>query len=338
MSPTTSPITAPTRTSKGVCPRSSRSRASWTPRMCTRSSTSRFNTSAWRPAARRNPAASYITTNVKIRAIAKAAEPRPEYLPIAVVRPMTIALWLLGMPPVSARTRRFRRRCRTEVSVTLAACASAQATMGARRNLTQPAILPFLPLGLAAAPAGSARRPAAWRRAGAPPRARPGAPNRRPGRRSSSRAQTGSRRTRARARSSRGRGHPAEDAVDEAAGLVAGERLRELDRFVDRCLGRHLPVDRDLVDRDPQDDAIDLRHLLEPPVLGRFAQDPVEPLPVGDDALHELAREIRDVLGRCAFRRVVSQHVLRIVGAAFQLKEDLERELARLVALTRHAV
>src|ERR1700694_4188944 len=141
--PTASPITAPIRTSNGVWPSSSRSRASWTPRMWTRSSTRRFSTSASRPAARRSPAASYITTNVKIRAIAKAAEARPEYLPTAAVRPMTMALWLPGIPPVSASPRRLSRRCRTDVNVTLAACAMTQATSGGRRYLTRTAILRF---------------------------------------------------------------------------------------------------------------------------------------------------------------------------------------------------
>ena len=88
------------------------------------------------PAARRNPAASYITTNEKIRAIANGAEDTPAYLPTAVVMPITIAAWLLGMPPVSARTRRFSLRCRTEVRMTLAAWAIAQATSGARRYFT----------------------------------------------------------------------------------------------------------------------------------------------------------------------------------------------------------
>src|SRR5260370_4081596 len=74
-----------------------------------------------------------MTTNVKIRAIANTGEARPEYLPIAVVRPMTIALWLLGIPPVSARTRRLSLRSRTEVSVTLAAWQIVQATIGASR-------------------------------------------------------------------------------------------------------------------------------------------------------------------------------------------------------------
>ena len=48
-----------------------------------------------------------------------------------------IAAWLLGIPPVSARTRRLSLRCRIEVRITLAAWAIAQATKGARRNFTR---------------------------------------------------------------------------------------------------------------------------------------------------------------------------------------------------------
>jgi len=55
-----------------------------------------------------------MTTNEKIRAIANAGEATPACLPIAVVKPMTIALWLLGIPPVTASTRRLSRRARTE--------------------------------------------------------------------------------------------------------------------------------------------------------------------------------------------------------------------------------
>src|SRR5207245_7078190 len=87
-------------------------------------------------AARRRPAASYMTTNEKIRAIANRGEATPAYLPIAAVRPITIALWLLGMPPVSASTRRLSLRWRTDVSVTLAAWQIVQATLGASRYFT----------------------------------------------------------------------------------------------------------------------------------------------------------------------------------------------------------
>src|SRR5260370_794325 len=52
---------------------------------------------------------------------------------MAVARPATIALWLLGMPPVSASTRRFSLCCRTEVRVTFATWQIVQATIGASR-------------------------------------------------------------------------------------------------------------------------------------------------------------------------------------------------------------
>src|ERR1700694_1389948 len=102
--------------------------------MWTRSSTRRLRIAAWRPAARRRPAASYMTTNENISAIANAAEVTPAYLPTAVVMPITIALWLLGIPPVTASTLRFKRRWRTEYRITLAVWAIVQATTGATRN------------------------------------------------------------------------------------------------------------------------------------------------------------------------------------------------------------
>src|SRR5260370_18773661 len=74
-----------------------------------------------------------MTRNEKIRAIANSGESRWEYLPTAVARPATMALWLLGIPPVSARTRRFSLCCLIEVSVTLATWQIVQATIGASR-------------------------------------------------------------------------------------------------------------------------------------------------------------------------------------------------------------
>src|SRR5260370_42066765 len=44
-----------------------------------------------------------------------------------------MALWLLGIPPVSARTRKFSLCCRIEVSVTLAPWQIVQATIGASK-------------------------------------------------------------------------------------------------------------------------------------------------------------------------------------------------------------
>src|SRR5438132_3027412 len=215
--------------------------------MCTRSSTSRFRIAAWRPAARRRPAASYMTTNEKIRAIANWGEARPAYLPIDAVRPITIALWLLGIPPVSASTRRFNLRWRTEVSVTFAAWQIVQATIGASRYFTgaivrrgrQPA-----PSKLQGAPAPG---PADARRAGARRPTRRAERCRRQGARSSARGlQAAPRRWARPARSTHGRGDATKNAVDETAGFVSRERLGQLDRLVDRGFRRHAPVDRDL--------------------------------------------------------------------------------------------
>src|SRR5438105_4241562 len=317
--PTASPITAPTSTSNGVCPRSSRSRASCTPRMWTRSSTSRFRTSAWRPAARRRPAASYITTNVKIRAIANGAEVRPAYLPMAAVRPITIALWLLGMPPVSARTRRFSLRSRNHVNVTLAIWAMTHATSGASRYFNSPAILRFRPHAISTGRTATAPRPAGGPPVDARPPARPGAPSPPQAGPSSLRARRGDRRA-PEADSSRRCCHPAEDPVDEPARLIAGKRLGQLDRFVDRGLGRHLAIDGDLIDGDAQDDAIHLGHLVQLPVLRRLAHDRVEPLAILDNPVHELTRKIRDVLARAMLGRVVAQHLFRVILSAFELE------------------
>src|SRR5712691_5336084 len=212
----------------------------------------------------------------------------------------------------------------------------AHATIGARRNLTRRAILPFRPPGPSAPRGEPAPRRAASTPADVPAPGHRVAQSRRPGRRSSSRARTGSRRNAA--HSSRGRGHPAEDAVDEPPGIFAGEGLGQLDRLVDGGLRRHLPVDRDLVDRDAQDDAVHLRHLLEPPVLGGLAQDRVEAVPIVDHAVDQLARKVGDVIRRGALGGVVEENLLGVVSCAFELKEDLERQLPCLVALTGHYV
>src|SRR5690348_9908801 len=179
-----------------------------------------------------------MTTNVKIRAIANSGELRPEYLPTAVVSPITIALWLLGMPPVSARTRRLSRRWRNEYRVSLAICAMPHAIRGARRYLTRTAILRFRPRVPGARPGATAPRRAVEPPADGRRRARPAAPCRRPASRWSTRGRRAGRRKPG-PDSSRGRGHPAQDSVHETTGLIARKRLRQLNRLVDRGLGRH---------------------------------------------------------------------------------------------------
>src|SRR6266852_5399921 len=223
--------------------------------MCTRSSTRRFSTAAWRPAARRRPAASYMTTNEKIRAIAKSGEVTPAYLPTAVARPATMALWLLGMKPVSASTRKFSLRSRTEVRVTFATWQIVQATIGASKYFTGGPLTAIVRRGhrlsSSTPPGGSPRRPEAASRVHGRPPARRAGPCRQPGGRWFARGSPAALRRLAQAwRSSHRRGDSAQDAVDESTGLIASKSLGEHYRFVDRGLGRHAPVDRDLVHGD----------------------------------------------------------------------------------------
>src|SRR5712691_4763909 len=334
INPTPMPIAAPTSTSNGVWPSSSRSIGSWTPRMWTRSSTSRFRIAAWRPAARRRPAASYMTTNEKISAIANSGESTWAYLPTAVASPATIALWLLGIPPVSASTRRFSLCCRIEVSVTLATWQIVQATIGASRYFNPAIVRRAHPHGLSETPVDLRPPPRGGQRAhGRRQARRAGRYPRRAGR-SSARGLTAALRRWAEAESStHRRGDPTQDAVDEAAGFVAREGLGQLDRFIDGGLGRHAAIDGDLVDGYSQHDAVDLGHLVELPVVGRFAEDCIQFLSVGDDAAYELAGKSRDVGGRCALTRVIQQDLLGIVIRGFELEEDLERQLPGLVPL-----
>src|SRR5258708_31391477 len=244
MNPTPIPMAAPTSTSKGVWPSSSLSTGSCTPRMCTRSSTRRFTPAAWRPAARRRPAASYMTTNEKIRAIANSGDMTPAYLPTAVARPATIALWLLGIPPVSARTRRFSLCSRTDVSVTLATWQIVQATIGASKYFNPAIVRRGRPPWLSATPGEIRPRRGAGRRAHEPRRAGRGGRYPRPAVQWFARGSTAALRSWAEAESSSHRRRDAtQDAVDEAPGLVAREGLGQLDRFVDGGFGRYAAVD-----------------------------------------------------------------------------------------------
>src|SRR5260370_19956720 len=145
------------------------------------------------------------------------------------------------MPPVVASTRRLSRRSRNELRASLAAWAIVQATSGGRRNFTGKAILLRRRRESSAQSAGIARRPAALPPAGVPPRAHRAARFRQQALRSPSPGRRAARRNRD--PSSRGRGHPPEDAVDEAAGLIARESLGELDRLIDRRLEGNAGID-----------------------------------------------------------------------------------------------
>src|SRR5712692_3921538 len=339
------PRPAPTSTSTGVWPSSSRSRISGWPRWAIRSSTRRLSTAACRPAARRTPAASYMTTNEKIRAIAKLAEPHPFRRPRPVVSPITMALCELGIPPISASTARLSRRCCTDLITTLAVWATSQASSGgsryfttrpasagrARGKGTREAVRPARAGGVlrsarqggprpppaAGSPPGRCA-PALREGRGRPPAARSPPPGGRGGGRSAPRSRSG--------------GDPAQDAVHESARLLAREGLGQLDRLVDGGFGRHPAVDGDLVDRDPEQHAVDLRHLLEPPVLGCLRDGPVPLLPVPDDPTHELVREGAHVVRRAHLVGVVAEAALGVLlGLVLELEEHFQGQLPRLV-------
>src|SRR5713226_9617802 len=259
---------------------------------------------------------------------------------MAVARPATIALWLLGIPPVSASTRRFSLCCRTEVRVTLATWQIVQATIGASKYFNPAIVRRGRPPWLSGTPGELRPRRGAGRRARGPRRARLAGRYPRPASRWFARGSTGGLRSWAEAEcSSHRRGDATQHAVDEASRLVAREGLGELDRFVDGGFGRYAAVDRDLVYGDTKHDAVHLGHLVELPVVGGLAEDGVQFLPVGYDPTHQLAGKGRDVRGRRALTRVIEQHLLGIIIRSLELKQDLERKhsLGRLdhVALDR---
>src|SRR5206468_1378873 len=108
-----SPIRAPTATSRGVWPSSSIS-------LCVSCSGSfhcwsimRLSTAAWRPAARRKPAASYMTTRLKYSVTPNRTDVTPWRNATSVESAQTDAACELGMPPVSTKRRRFQRLVRT---------------------------------------------------------------------------------------------------------------------------------------------------------------------------------------------------------------------------------
>src|SRR5260370_29766745 len=253
---------------------------------------------------------------------------------MAVARPATIALWLLGMPPVSASTRRFSLCCRTEVRVTFATWQIVQATIGASRYFNPSIVRRGRPPWLSGTPGELRPRRGAGRRAHGPRRARRAGRDRRPASRWFARGWTAALRRWAGAESSsHRRGDATQDAIDEAPRLIAREGLGKLDRFVDGGLSRYAAVDRDLVDGDTKHDAVHLSHLVELPVVGGLAEDGVQFLPIGDDPTHQLAGKSRDVGGRRALTRVIEQGLLGVIIRSLALKQDLERQLPGLVPL-----
>ena len=80
-----------------------------------------------RPAARRTPLASYITTKATVAARANRGESSPCSKAIAAAVPVTRAEWLDGIPPVSINTAGRQRRCHTSSIKSLESWARPQA-------------------------------------------------------------------------------------------------------------------------------------------------------------------------------------------------------------------
>ena len=82
-------------------------------------------------------------------------------------------------------------------------------------------------------------------------------------------------------------GDAAENAVHETRGLVfAAVSLCEFDGLVDRHRNRHLVDEEHLVGRKAQDGAVDDRHAIERPVLGRRGEAAIDVVSMlGDTAV-----------------------------------------------------
>src|SRR5918999_2980766 len=70
--------------------------------------------------------------------------------------------------------------------------------------------------------------------------------------------------------------NPAQHAVDEAAGVVGGVALRQVDRLADGDAERDLGPPAQLVDGDAQQVAVDDRHPVDRPPVGELADDGVD--------------------------------------------------------------
>src|SRR5262245_7526741 len=125
-----------------------------------------------------------------------------------------------------------------------------------------------------------------------------------------------------------------EQAVDEPARLLGTELLGDLDGLVDRDLRRHVGIPQELVDREPQDVAVDDRHALDVPVLGELREGVVDlgliRLRAPDERLGERPRLFVDRVTRPEFLVVRSGIVLAV---EVQLIEELQRDFASLPPL-----
>src|SRR5215470_730723 len=129
-----------------------------------------------------------------------------------------------------------------------------------------------------------------------------------------------------------------EQAVDESARLLGPELLGDLDRLVDRDLRRHLGRPQELVDRQPEDVAVDDGHPLEVPVLRELRDRVIDlrlvRLHAADERIAEGTRVVVDGMPRPELL-VVRNRI--VVAVEVELVQELEGDLAGLPALAHRA-
>src|SRR5262245_26330692 len=124
-----------------------------------------------------------------------------------------------------------------------------------------------------------------------------------------------------------------EHTVDEAARLFRPELLGDLDRFVDGDLRRHVIGPQELVDRQPENIAIDHGHPLEIPVLGELRDHLVDLRLVRLGATNEgVTEHVGLLVDRVARPEVGLVSAGVVLAVQFELVQELERDLARLPA------
>jgi hypothetical protein len=126
-------------------------------------------------------------------------------------------------------------------------------------------------------------------------------------------------------------------AVDEAARLFRPELLGDLDRFVDGDLRRHVIGPQELVDRQPENVAIDHGHAVEIPVLGKLRDDLVDLRLVRLGAAHEgVAEQVSLLVDRMARPELGLVSAGVVLAVQVKLVQELERDLARLPAAAHY--
>src|SRR5262245_38820235 len=126
-----------------------------------------------------------------------------------------------------------------------------------------------------------------------------------------------------------------QQAVDEPARLLGAELLGDLDGLVDRDLRRHVRRVEQLVDRKPENVAVDDGHPVEVPVLRELRDRVIDLRLVRLGAEGERVGEgARVVVDRMARPELLVVRARIVVAVEVELVEKLERDLASLPAPT----